>query len=160
MTKFGLRIARLFGHGLPKFASQSDAERVLFATRDRALHGLMQAAARVPDTFVPDQSPESLKVLEAWYFALYERNGFRSLGTTRKEFEQWMGFYYGATAVRSDPGAVWVVEEYAFEPGRYEIGIRKGLFTEMVTTAFSEHFTAPSNKRRQSIYRRYRDHYV
>ena len=53
----------------------------------------------------------------------------------------------------------WVVAEYAFEPGRHEIGVRTGLVTEMLTAVFADHYTARNNKRRQSSYRRYRHHY-
>ena len=159
MSKAGLRIARLFGGRLPTFASQADAERALFEVRDNALAGLTRAASHAPEQFVPDLTPDSLKALEAWYFALIDGRQFSSVGTSREEFEQWMGFYYGAMAVHRDPGAGWVVEEYAFEPGRYEIGVRKGLVTEMLTAGFADHYTAPNNKRRQSIYRRYRSRY-
>ena len=117
MSKVGLRIARLFGGRLPTFPSQADAERALFEMRDSALAGLTRAASHAPDQFVPDLTPESLKALEAWYFAVLDRGQFPSVGTSREGLE------------------------------------------EMLTMAFADHYTARNNKRRQSIYRRYRHHY-
>ena len=160
MSKFRLRIAHLFGRRLPGFGSQAEAERALLAQRDRALAALETATGQASGCFVADYTSESLKALEAWYFELHERRGFPALGTTREEFEHWMAFYYGMTASRNHPEVAWVVSEFAFEPGRYEVGVRKGLVTEMLTAAFADHYAAPSNTRRQSIWRRYRDHYV
>ena len=160
MSRFSLRVARLFGQGLPAFASRAEAERSLFAQRDEGLAAIERAAERSAGAFIADYSPESLKALEAWYFRLCERRGFEDVGTSRDEFEHWMAWYYGATAVRSDAEAEWIVAEFPFEPGRYELGVRKGPGTEMLTAGFTDHHATINNARREHIYRRYRDHYV
>jgi len=85
---------------------------------------------------------------------------FEAVGTSREEFEHWMAWYYGATAVRNDPEAAWVVAEFPFERGRYELGVRKGLLTEMLTAGFADHHASRNNARQERWYRRYRDHYV
>jgi hypothetical protein len=158
MTRFGLRVARLFGRRLPHFTSASDAETALTRRRDEILRALAQAA-EASASFTPDFTPESLKALEAWYFELYERDAFRTVGLDREAFERAMAAYFGEVAVRSVPGARWVVQEYAFEVGRYEIGVRAGLVTVLLDR-FTDHFATPNNKRRQALYRRFRHHYA
>lgn len=99
-----------------------------------------------------------MKKLEAWYFQLWESNSFEKLRINRETFERCMSFYFGEVAHRNS-GAEWIVEEYAFERGKYEIGVRRGLMNFMLG-GFADYFETPNNKRRQSIYRQYRQYFT
>ena len=67
--------------------------------------------------------------MEQWYFDLLERDAFTGLGTERATFEECMAMYFLETAVRNSD-VEWTVDEYAFEPGRYEIGVKRPLFAQ------------------------------
>jgi hypothetical protein len=144
----------LFGKKLPSFASQTDAERELYAFRDARLQKLSQVASATED-FELTWTPESLKGIEAWYFELWENNAFEVIGSTREEFEECMAMYFGEVFVRNVSGAKWIVEEYAFESGKYEIGVQKDAIAIMLRRE-TDHFKTPNNKRRQALWRQYR----
>ena len=153
MTKYGLKIAGLFGKQLPGFSSQQDAEKSLLTFRDvrlRRIHELARALSR----FKPDYTPESLKTMEQLYFKLHQSNSFEKVGSNREEFEECMAIYFGEVFVRNVPNSKWVVEEFAFERGKYEIGVKKGLFTVMLRR-FTDHFKEPNNKKQESIWRKF-----
>jgi hypothetical protein len=57
--------------------------------------------------------------------------------------------------VKNIPGSAWVVEEYAFEKGKYECGVRKDNLAVM-PGFFRDLFKEPNNKRKESIFRNYR----
>ncbi|MHC3994689.1 hypothetical protein ACXWTF_07650 [Thiomicrolovo sp. ZZH C-3] len=154
--RYGLKIAKLFGKKLPAYSSQADAERDLFAFRDNRLQRLSDFAS-ASDMFEPDSSPESLKSLEVWYFELWEDNAFESLHTKREEFEECMAMYFGNVIVKNMAKAEWIVSEYAFEKGKYEIGVAWGSGSIMLFR-FTDHYNTPNNKRHQSIWRKF-NHY-
>ena len=154
MSRFGLKVAKLFGDKLPAFASQSDAEHELYAFRDSRLHRL-DSIASDKDAFKPDGSPESLKTLENWYFELWEANDFNNINSNLKEFEECMAMYFGHVLVKNITDAEWIVSEFAFEKGKYEIGVKFGL-TSIMLRRFTDHFKTPNNKRHQSLWRRYK----
>ncbi len=129
---------------------------MLYLERDQLLRELT-ASAPASETFSPTFQAESLKNLERWYFELYERNGFAQAGTTRERFERAIAMYVGETAVRSNSEFQWFVSEYPFEPGKYELGIRKPLFAWMLRS-FTDLYARPNNKRRQSIWREFKQH--
>lgn len=156
MSKHNLKIAKGFGTKLIKFANHDKAERYLFAWRDEHLK-LLKETAEYSASFNADYSPESLKKLETWYFELWENNLFESLQIDRETFESCMSLYFGEVAHRN-ADAIWIVEEYAFERGKYEIGVRNGLMTVMLGR-FTNLFEMPNNKRRQSIYRKYQEYF-
>lgn len=156
MSRYGLKIARLFGKTLPAFSSQAEAETVLLAFRDAKLRRIHELASNSPD-FRPDYTPESLKALERLYFQLYESKSFEKIGSTREEFEECMAMYFGEVVVRNIPTAKWAVQEFAFEKGKYEIGVQKGLTTIMLRR-FTDHFKTPNNKKQEWIWRQFKQY--
>jgi hypothetical protein len=63
-----------------------------------------------------------------------------------------MAFYLGEVLCRH-AGFSWVVQEFAFEHGRYEVGVKRSLATIMLTRGRSP--KASNNKRMQSIWSEY-----
>ncbi len=86
---------------------------------------------------------------------MWENEGFEAVGLGRETFERAIAMYLGEVLVRS-AGFHWIVEEYAFQPGRYEIGVRRDLLTIMLRRE-TDLFARPNNRRRESLWRRYRD---
>jgi hypothetical protein len=158
MGWLSLQVAKLFGQKLPAFKSQAEAEEHLFAERDARVSRLAALAGQSGGVFTADFSPASLKGLELWYFALWESDGFSSLGLSREEFERCMAMYFCEAAVRNCPRAKWIVQEYAFEPGKYELGVQRG-HVSLMRSRFTDHYQQPRNKRRQRIYREYQEHF-
>ena len=136
---------------LPAFADKGAAEAALFAKRDKQLDTLRSAAGS-QSHFVYDESPESLKALEAWYFTLHEKGSFESTGVSRKEFEIAMHFYFCQVLSKHAPGMKWVVEENSIIPGKYSLGVGKPLFLYLVGDC-SHLPLLRQNKRRQSMWR-------
>ena len=156
MSKQGINAATEFGRDLPRYPSQREAERGLFARRDRLLARLCEAAER-QSTFKPDFSPASLKSLEAWYFHFLETNSFADAGMDRNDFEQAISFYLGEVLIRNRAPFEWFVQEFAFSPGSYEIGVRRPLYSVMLTKP-RDLASRANNRRRQSLWREYEQH--
>ncbi len=161
VSRRSLRVAIDHGQSQPAFSSAQEAGAALFRLRDDLLSrlgaGALKAGMRV------DYSPDSLKGLERWSFDLYEKNGFGAVGFTKDEFQAAMRFYLGETAVREGK-AEWFVEEHAFAPGRWEIGVRKHLFALMMPNPRAQqawsYWTLPGNKTRTRLFRDYRQHFT
>jgi len=153
MSRYSLKVARDFGAKLPSFETLEEAQRYWTQVRSEHLSLLGSLAANTP-SFSADYSADSLKHLELWYFELYEVDSFGDLGTSRAVFETCMAMYLGEVAVRS-AGAEWVIQEFPFVPGKYQMGVRKG-GTTLMLWRMTDHFRVPNNKRRQSIYRQYK----
>ena len=136
-------------------AISPDAERTLYDQRDQLLRWLTTLSPG-SSTFLADFSPGSLKDLERWYLELLEGAGFGSLRTDPETFQRAIAMYMGEVLVRNAPPFEWFVTEYAFEAGRYEIGVRRPLYAVMLTRLSP----APRsrNKRGQSLWREYRQH--
>ena len=62
--------------------------------------------------------------------------------------------YLGQVIVHNHPEFRWIVEEFAFQRGKYEIGVTKPLFTLMLTKR-TDLSSRPNNKKRQSLWRDY-----
>jgi hypothetical protein len=152
MSREGLKVARSASRRLPAFSSQREARSRLLALRDDRLSRL-KAWAKQAAEFRLDSAPESLKRIEAWYFALVDDDGFRSLGTSREEFEDCMASYFCRVVVATHADAKWVVEESPFVRGRFEVGVQRGYCTW--AGSFRDHFRAPANKSRTRIFRDY-----
>jgi hypothetical protein len=153
MGKAGLQAAADHGKQLPIFRTLADARQELFALRAHHLAVLSNAAeGRSPASL--DRSPESLKPLEAWYFQLLDTDSFGATGPSRAEFERGLPFYFGEVLARIHPPFEWIVEESAFAPERYEIGVRRGLITVMLTLPW-DLSARPHNKRRLSMWRQF-----
>jgi hypothetical protein len=157
MGASGLRAAREHRVRLQAFASLAEATLALFQLRDKLLAELVTAAEQ-SRVFEPSFKPESLKELEHWYFNLWERDAFSAINFERERFEQAMAMYIGETAVRTNSRFEWFVEEYAFQPGKFELGVRRPLFSWMLLGACRDHFSRPVNKRRESIWREFQQH--
>ena len=142
-----------YGRQLPAFDTLEQARTALFDWRDQALRTLVEAAERSA-SFPPDYRPESLKALERWYFELFEGPGFESIGMTRADFECCLAIYFGEVLVRHQPPFEWVVEPFAFDPSKYELGVSRPLTTLMLGR-FKDLHARANNKRRQSLWRRY-----
>ncbi len=158
MSWLGLKVAKAFGQRLPAFSSQADAEAYLFGQRDKRIHRIVGLAG-ASGIFDADFSPASLKNLESWYFALCDTDSFGSLGISREEFECCMASYFCEVVVRNRPDTKWEVREFAFERGKYEIGVERPLFHLMISR-FTDHYKQPNNKRRQKIYRMYEQRFA
>ena len=154
MSSAGRRAAEHHGRTLSRYDSQEEAERVLFAHRD---HLLDQLRAIVPASgpFRFDLTPESLKALEQWYFNLHERGAFNEAGIDPETFERCIAMYFGEVIVKNHSLFTWVVREFVFMPGTYEIGVDRGNLAVMLSR-FSDVHARPKNKRRDSIWREYR----
>jgi hypothetical protein len=66
-----------------------------------------------------------------------------------------MAMYFLETAVRNSD-VEWTVDEYVFEPGRYEIGVKRPLFAQY-TMRIAHLPLLKQNTRRQALYREYND---
>jgi hypothetical protein len=151
MSRQGIKAAYDFGRDLPRYGSQQEAERDLFARRDRLLTRLCDSAGSKADF---DFSPQSLKKLESWYFELLDTNGFSSIGFDRSTFENAIPLYLGEVLVRNRPPFEWFVQEFTFAPGSYEIGVRRPSISLMLTRP--RDLSAQPTKRHQSLWREYR----
>ena len=154
MSRQGLKIALQHGQLLPAFSSLDEAKQSLLARRDAHLEAFQSLTVEASGPSL-DYSPESLKALEKWYFQLYESDGFATISAERETFEQCMAFYFGEVAKRNAKDGEWVVEEFAFIRGKYEIGVCSGNMKVMVGSR-RDHFKTPDNKRHQSLYRQYK----
>ena len=132
MTKPGLKIAGEYGKKLQAFSSHQKAESALFAQRD-SLHASVVSLGQKSLKFRADFTPESLNQLESLFFDSLDAQEFDRLGVDQPAFERMIGMYFGEVYVRNVPGAEWFVAEYAFEQGKYEIGVRKGSLSLMLT---------------------------
>ncbi len=153
----GRDIALEHGDKLPAFPDRQAAERYWFSLRDKHLALLSQVAHDHPDLGL-DYAPASLKRLEQWYFNLYENDLYEAAGITRETLEVCMAMYFGEVVVRNT-SARWVVQEYSFVPGKYELGIVREQMT-MMLYRFTDHFRTPDNKRKQNLFRRYRENWA
>ncbi|WP_208025362.1 hypothetical protein [Bacillus salipaludis] len=157
MSKQGLKAAIQYGEKLPVFKGLKEAQTFFFNYKDELLKQF-ELISQESTLFKANYKVESLKGLEKWYFELYEKNEFVKLGINRNEFEKAMAIYFGELVVLNNKDAIWEVEEYPFVPERYTFGVRKGLGSMSLGNWFIDHFKEPSNKRRNSLFRRY-NHY-
>lgn len=158
MSKQGMKVALQRGDVLPSFDCQEAAQEALFKQRDESLE-LLSHLSRSQTLFKNDYSPASLKDLEAWYFELQADRGFEKLEVQRSTFEHCMAMYYGSVAVKNAEEAAWIVEPYPFVRGKYEIGISRGIMSEMLTCGCNDLFQRPNNKGHNSLYRDYKRWY-
>ena len=153
MSRAGRRAADDLGRTLPRYGSQEEAEQALFDQRDLLLGRLRTAAAASP-SFQFDLTPESLKTLERWYFEVRECGTFARYGLSPETFGRCIAMYLGEVIVKNHAAFRWVVREFPFVPGTYEIGVDRGTLAVMLTR-FGEVHTRPNNRKRQSIWREY-----
>ena len=153
MSKAGLVVALTHGSNLPAFPDQETALRELFRSRDDGLDYLRDLAAS-SRRFGATLTPESLKDLELWYFDLVNEERFDADSEDRRRLNSAVAAYLGAVLVRHAEYQ-WIVQEFAFVRGRYEIGVRRRLTSVMLTSGWD--LTAqPNNMKRQSLFRKYK----
>ena len=133
-----------FAKDLPKFEGLAQAERVLLAARDRGLVELRNGA-----DLALDFTAESLDTLERWFF----ESGQPKTIASGYSAAHAVGFYFGETLCRA-AGFHWVVEEFPFSPGRFEIGVSRGLATVMLTKGLLPE--AQNNQRMRSLSRAFK----
>jgi hypothetical protein len=148
MSKQGVAVAESLGKRLPSFAGSAEAETSLYAKRDRAFTELSDVSALEGQL---DYSPESLDRLEQWFFS----NGQPERLQTGFNVADAIGFYVGEVYCRN-AGFSWVVREFVFMRGRYEIGVSRGSLTVMLTTGIVPPTT---NNKRMRYLRRTFDRY-
>lgn len=152
MSKKPIDIAREFGGQLPSFSNLAEATDYFERYRQAGLQALADLIAEKPG-FTMDYSPDSLKSLEDVYFNLIETSRFPDLGLSQQAFESLMGIYFAAVATRNARDAHWIVQEFAFAPGRYELGVVRANATVMVTSLRNLNLMQPHRKKRDRLYR-------
>lgn len=135
---------------LPEFESQTEAETGLSKWRDRILAILFDRAGG-SDGPKLDYTAGSLLRLEDWYFRKTE-GGNETLA-------RGCSLYFGEVVVRTVPGAAWIVEEFPFAEGRFNLGVQQGTIT-MMLPSFYEKLHHPKNTKRNSMWRTYHHYYV
>jgi hypothetical protein len=133
-----------------RFRDLDEARENLFARRDRDLDAVL-SLARQSAMFDPDFSPESLRSLEAWYFT--SGKAPKLVALEEGQLERGIGAYFGEVLVRNK-SFEWFVTEYAFAPGRFDIGVRRGGVAVMLTVSM-DLATRPNNARKESLWRAY-----
>ena len=146
MSRRTMIVAGQYAVNLPGFDSLSEAEGSLFAYRDAAFVELLSVSEF---QCALDYTPESLKLLEQWFFASGEPVALASGYSSAHA----IGFYLGEI-YRRHAGFKWVVQEFVFSPGHYEIGVSRGLISVMLTKGRLP--KAAGNKQRQSLWREFR----
>jgi hypothetical protein len=66
-----------------------------------------------------------------------------------------LAIYFGGVVVQNNKNAKWEVEEYPFVPGKYTFGVTKGFGSMSLGNGFIDQYKEPSNKGRNSLFRRY-----
>ena len=158
MSKYAFNTAIKYGKKLCAFNNLSEAEDYFISRKDFLLNKL-KAVSTQTSAFVPDNTVESLKKIEKWYFDLYEAKAFDRFGLSREEFEQIMSFYWGEVVVKKNEDAKWVVEEYPFVKGKYELLVNKGLFGMAIGNPFRDLYKRQNNKRRNLLFREYNKYF-
>jgi hypothetical protein len=154
MSREGLAVATAIGKRLARFATAAAARCAVFAERDQALRHLAGLDGTACG-FGADRTVDSLRALERFYFALYPRK-FARAGTDRARFERAMAYYLGAVAVKV-AGARWVVAEYPFVRGRYEIGVATKSQTVMIGGTCDRWHERRPNARHDALRRQFLD---
>ena len=142
MSKQGVTTAIAHGAELPGYGSLEEARDGLWRLRASCIQALVAALTES----VLDFSLESLNALEQWFFAGGQPSALPS-GMPRSTA---IAFYFGEVLVRHR-SFTWVVEPYFMSPGRYEIGVRRGLTTIMLTRGIA--LSLRGNKSMRSLSR-------
>lgn len=161
MSKYGLQVAVKHGEKLKEFKDIIAAEDYFFSYKEYLLNKLETISKQqAVFCFSPDYTVESLKKIEKWYFDLYEKNEFNTVGLTQEEFESIISIYFGEVVVRNNEHAKWFVEEYPFSPRKYELFVNKGLLNMSIINKFHGLCKRQNNKRRNLLFREYNKYFV
>ena len=145
VSRQGMIVAGQYANELPAFPSLAEAEKVLFAQRDAGLREMLSAVGGLVEL---DYSPESLKHLERWYF----EHGSPETTTSGYSVAHAVAFYFGEVLCWH-AGFTWVVQEFAFAKGRFELGVRRPALGIMLTKG--KRLQRANNKRMQSLWREF-----
>ena len=159
MSKYAFNTAIKYGEKLCGFNNLSEAEDYFILRKDFLLNKL-KAVSTQTSAFVPDNTVESLKKIEKWYFDLYEKQSFEQVGLTQEEFESMMSVYWGEVIIKNNEDAKWVVMEYPFSQKKYEFLVSKGLCNVSVVNKFHDLYRMQSNKRRTLLFREYNRYFA
>ena len=146
MSRAGINVAQQFGADLPCFPNAEAAELELHALKRRCLTELASIAELAP---LLDYSPDSLKSLERWYYENGEPKAITSNTSTAQAF----GFYIGEVYCQN-ARFEWIVKEFAFMKGHFEIGVHRPGMSIMFTKGRLPASTG--NKLKQSLFREYK----
>ena len=136
-------VAGQYAQDLPVFSGHADAQRTLSVQRDTGLEELQTVSNLAAHL---DYSSESLKVVERWFF----ENGQPATTAAGYSVPHAIAFYFGEVLCRVGNFS-WVVQEFSFAKGRYEIGVQRPLLTIMLTKG--KKLQTAGNKRMQSLWR-------
>lgn len=146
MSRSGIIVAKQFGADLPCFPNAEAAELELHALKRRCLTELASIADLAPKL---DYSPESLKSLELWFYEKGEPKSISSKTSSAQAF----GFYIGEIYCQN-ARFEWIVKEFAFLKGHYEMGVSRPGMSIMFTKGKLPASTG--NKLKQSLFREYK----
>lgn len=145
MSRQGMIAAKSHGEELPTFANAAAASESLTSYKNETLSAFAREVFPAAD---PTFTPTCLKEVEAWYFS----SSCPAIGKEGFSIPHALGFFFGEVLCRS-AGFAWVVQEYAFRPGCYEIGVNKGLLYIMLTKGRRP--TLDRNTHKNSLFREY-----
>jgi hypothetical protein len=148
MSRQGIITAGQYSVELPTFGSITEAKNSLFGSRDVGLRELLSVLQLQG---LLDYTPESLKPLEKWFFTA----GQPAALPTGYSVAHSIGFYLGEVYCRH-AGFNWIVQEFSFAKGRFEIGVHRSLLSIMLTKGITPQSTG--NKRMQSLWREFKQY--
>lgn len=70
-----------------------------------------------------------------------------------------MSIYFGEVVVRNNDNAKWIVEEYAFVKGKYNLMINAGLLNMALVDKCNNWFKEPCNKNHNLLFRQYNKYF-
>ncbi len=148
MSRYGMVVAGQYAQDLPVFSGHADAEKTLFVQRDTGLEELNTVSDLAANL---DYSPGSLKAVERWFF----ESGQPATTAAGYSVPHAIAFYFGEVLCRTG-SFHWVVQEFPFAKGRYEIGVQRPLLSIMLTKG--RKLQTAGNKRMQSLWREFQSY--
>jgi hypothetical protein len=157
MSSEGLKAAAAHAQQLPVYTSLGEAQTDLLNKNAARIADLLSDARSSQAGL--DFSVDSLLRLERWYF---ERAGSQAQPPADpQQLAEGCAFYFGEVVTRTVPGATWIVSEFPFERGRFEIGVRQAeRGVTMMLSSFHRKLNHPLNKKRDALWRTYHHYFV
>ena len=159
MSEHSLIIALKYSEKLKEFDDIAQAEKYFISYKDELLNRLEAISGQL-DGFSPDYTIESLKDIEKLYFPLYRNNTFGKLLLSQKQFESIMSVYWGEVVIKNNADAKWLIEEFAFSQGKYELLVNKGLCNISIFDMFQDLYKRQDNKRQNLLFREYNRYFA
>jgi hypothetical protein len=157
MSSEGLNAPAAHAQKLPVYASLEEAQADLLNKKVARIAELL-SSTRGSEAQL-DLSVDSLLRLETWYFAC---TGSQALPAADvQKLGQGCALYFGEVVARNVPGARWIVSDFPFERGRFEIGVRQGeRGVTMMLGSFHGKRNHRLNKKRDAMWRTYHHYFV